>query len=229
MITHLRRNVVAYLALFAAVGGTSYAAVRLPRGSVGRAQLRKNAVTSVKVRDRSLLAKDFKKGQLTPGPRGPAGPQGAAGSPGADGAPGQTGPQGPAGPGAIKLLAVPKAADGATARLATVAGFDITDTCSVTQQGGATNDLEFKSTVPTASVHYRFAGSTDAGPVSTSIGSGTTSFGVNPTAPPGAHQQEVWLDVALTDGTHVATVSVYVRAVGVGEVCRVVGSALPAG
>ena len=33
---HVRHNVVGYLALFAALGGTSYAAVAIPTGSVGR-------------------------------------------------------------------------------------------------------------------------------------------------------------------------------------------------
>ena len=37
---------VALLALFIALGGGSYAAVALPKGSVGGRQLKKNAVTS---------------------------------------------------------------------------------------------------------------------------------------------------------------------------------------
>jgi hypothetical protein len=43
-LTHLRRNTVGYLALTIALGGTSYAAVELPRDSVGRDQLRAGAV-----------------------------------------------------------------------------------------------------------------------------------------------------------------------------------------
>jgi hypothetical protein len=86
---HVRANAVAYLALFVALGGTSYAAVKLPKNSVGTAQIKKNAVTSKKVKDRSLLLKDFKAGQL------PAGPKGDKGDPGAKG---DTGPAtGPAG------------------------------------------------------------------------------------------------------------------------------------
>jgi hypothetical protein len=48
-IAHFRANVVAYLALFVALGGTSYAAIGIPRGSVGTAQLRNHAVTPVKL------------------------------------------------------------------------------------------------------------------------------------------------------------------------------------
>jgi hypothetical protein len=71
--------VIACLALLLVLGGTSYAAIQaLPR----------NSVTSVQVKDRSLLAKDFKAGQI---PRGPAGPAGAAGPAG------PAGPQGPPG------------------------------------------------------------------------------------------------------------------------------------
>ena len=83
---HLRSNVVAYLALFVALGGTSYAAVNLPRNSVGTSQLRANAVTSAKVRNASLLAADFKRGQIPAGAQGPAGPAG------------ERGPQGERGP-----------------------------------------------------------------------------------------------------------------------------------
>jgi hypothetical protein len=66
-------NVVATLALFLALGGASYAAFRLPKRSVGTRQLRNGAVTSAKVRNRSLRARDFKAGQLPSGERGPAG------------------------------------------------------------------------------------------------------------------------------------------------------------
>jgi hypothetical protein len=83
-------NVTATVALIAALGGTSYAAaVTLAPNSVGRAQLQNNSVTSKKVRNRSLLAKDFKRGQLPRGARGAQGPAGPAGPTGA------TGPAGP--------------------------------------------------------------------------------------------------------------------------------------
>jgi hypothetical protein len=99
------------LALFVALSGTAYAAT-LPRNSVGTAQLKRNAVTSAKVKPRSLLGSDFRRGQLPAGPQGPQGPQGPAGArgpegatgargaegaTGARGAEGQRGPQGPAG------------------------------------------------------------------------------------------------------------------------------------
>jgi hypothetical protein len=47
-----------------ALGGTSYAAVNLAPGTVGTKQLKRNAVTSLKLKDHSLLARDFKAGQL---------------------------------------------------------------------------------------------------------------------------------------------------------------------
>ena len=76
-------NVTATLALIVALGGTSYAAVILPRNSVGSKQLKKGAVTNSKlrtsavtsgeVRNGSLRAKDFKAGQLPAGPLDPPG------------------------------------------------------------------------------------------------------------------------------------------------------------
>jgi hypothetical protein len=75
-------NVVACIALFVALGGAGYAAVKLPKNSVGAKQLKKNAVTSAKVRNGSLLAQDFKAGQLPAGKTGPQGVPGAAGAPG---------------------------------------------------------------------------------------------------------------------------------------------------
>jgi len=57
--------VIACLALVVAFSGTSYADVlNVPFNSVGTSQLRANAVVSSKVKNRSLLATDFKVGQL---------------------------------------------------------------------------------------------------------------------------------------------------------------------
>ena len=94
MVNHLRRNAVAYAALFVALGGTSYAAVTLPRDSVGTRQLQNGAVTGPKVKAHSLRAADFLSGSLPAGPAGPAGAQGPAGTQGPAGAQGPTGPAG---------------------------------------------------------------------------------------------------------------------------------------
>jgi hypothetical protein len=84
--------VVAFIALLAALGTSAYAQLTIPRNSVGNAQLKRNAVTSSKVRNGSLLRRDFRRGQLPRGPRGFPGPQGPAGERG------PAGPAGPAGP-----------------------------------------------------------------------------------------------------------------------------------
>jgi hypothetical protein len=89
---------VAYLALFTALGGGAYAA-SLPRNSVGTPQLKKSAVTSVKVRNKSLRAVDFAAGQLPrgdTGPQGSPGPNGPQGAQGVDGVKGETGAAGSA-------------------------------------------------------------------------------------------------------------------------------------
>jgi len=90
-------TIVAYLALFAALGGTTYAATQLPRNSVGPRQLQASAVSSSKVLDHSLTGADFKAGSLPAGPAGPRGATGATGAAGHDGATGPTGPPGPSG------------------------------------------------------------------------------------------------------------------------------------
>lgn len=81
-------NVTATLALFIALGGVSFAAVTLPANSVGSRQLRDSAVTSAKVKDRSLRVADLSASaaRALKGAKGDPGPQGAVG------------PQGPAGP-----------------------------------------------------------------------------------------------------------------------------------
>ncbi|MGH2941543.1 MAG: hypothetical protein ACRDLN_02025 [Solirubrobacteraceae bacterium] len=79
LAAHIKGNAVAYLALFVALGGTSYAAIRLPANSVGTKQLRASSVTSAKVRNGSLRPQDFASGGVRRGPRGPEGPKGDPG------------------------------------------------------------------------------------------------------------------------------------------------------
>jgi hypothetical protein len=110
VISYLRRHHLALIALLVASAGTSYAAVSLPAGSVGSAaikdgavsvaKLHANAVDSSKVADHSLLAKDFKAGQLPRGARGQTGPAGQIGPAGATGVAGAPGGQGAPGPSA---------------------------------------------------------------------------------------------------------------------------------
>jgi hypothetical protein len=92
-------NVTSLVALFVVLGGSSYAALNLPKGSVGAKQLRKNAVTSPKVKPGSLLLSDFRRSQRAAlrgpqgaqGPLGLQGPRGEKGDTGAQGAPGLSG------------------------------------------------------------------------------------------------------------------------------------------
>jgi hypothetical protein len=56
--------IVAFIALFIAIGGSSYAVTRLPAGSVGSKQLKKNAVTGAKVKNRSITAADIRVASL---------------------------------------------------------------------------------------------------------------------------------------------------------------------
>jgi hypothetical protein len=103
MMQSIRRNlsfanVTSMAAVMIALGGTSYAAVALPKNSVSSKQIKaksvKNSdlgassVTTDKVKDGSLLKTDFAANQL------PAGPKGNTGGTGAPGAPGAPGPAG---------------------------------------------------------------------------------------------------------------------------------------
>ena len=54
LISHLRSNLVGWIALFVALGGTGYAAIGIPRNSVGSAQLRNHSITPVKLNPKSI-------------------------------------------------------------------------------------------------------------------------------------------------------------------------------
>ena len=77
---HLTQNVVGYLALFVALGGTSYAFAtgsidsrEIKDDAVRSKDLKNNTVRSKDVRDLSLQVKDFKPGELLEAPATAAG------------------------------------------------------------------------------------------------------------------------------------------------------------
>jgi hypothetical protein len=84
-------NVMATLAVFIALGGTSYAVVQLPRNSVGSTQIRARAVGASELRNqavssRSVRDRSVRLGDISPSAR--AALRGAKGDPGPAGVPG---------------------------------------------------------------------------------------------------------------------------------------------
>jgi hypothetical protein len=64
-LSHLKSNAIACLALFVALGGTSYAAFSLPANSVGTRQLRNGAVTNNKVANGSIAPSKLNGSSIT--------------------------------------------------------------------------------------------------------------------------------------------------------------------
>ncbi len=86
-------NVMSTVGVFIALGGTSYAALTLPRNSVGSSQIRAKAVGGSELRSRAVTSRVIRDGSVTlreisssarsqlrgqTGPPGPAGPSGIA-------------------------------------------------------------------------------------------------------------------------------------------------------
>lgn len=99
-------NVMATIAVGIALGGTSYAALTLPKNSVGDRQIRVGAVRGSEVKNGSLGAKELS----------------AAARRSLTGAVGPVGPQGPAGPAATPYFAVVSATGERVAGNATSGG-----------------------------------------------------------------------------------------------------------
>jgi len=95
--TYLRRHHIGLLALFIALGGTSYAAVTLSANSVGSRELKSQAVAAAEIKDGSIMKRDLRE-RLYESLRGGGGGAGATGPAGPQGPPGPAGPaEGPAG------------------------------------------------------------------------------------------------------------------------------------
>jgi Collagen triple helix repeat (20 copies) len=87
-------NVVSTVCLVVVLGGTSYAALELPRNSVRARHIAPGAVGGSEVRNGSLQRADFGRGQIAPDVVGVPGPAGRLGPSGALGALGPRGPEG---------------------------------------------------------------------------------------------------------------------------------------
>jgi hypothetical protein len=111
-------NVVASLALFIAIGGSSYAAIsvtgaQVRDGSLSGRDVHDASLTGKDVRNGSLRRADFAAGQAPAGQPGPVGPQGPKGEPGLAGSVGPAGPKGdPATAGLHKVFQFFKLAPG---------------------------------------------------------------------------------------------------------------------
>jgi hypothetical protein len=87
-----RQNAIGLLALFIALGGTSYAAVSLPKNSVGTKQIKNGAVTKAKINSKAISALRGRAGP--PGAKGATGDQGIQGIQGLPGSKGDKGDKG---------------------------------------------------------------------------------------------------------------------------------------
>jgi hypothetical protein len=198
IFAHLRANVVAYLALFVALGGSSYAAVRLTPGSVTSRALAKRAVTHVKLAPNSvdssnvvkgsLTSADFKPGAVLQGLKGDTGAKGDGGGSGLSGvtglkgdagAAGAAGAQGPAGRDGSASVGMRAAAAGAVTAAHGAATPVPLAGASWTQSAGELDLIAGSATIRIpASCTGSFGNS-----LIVSVDGATQTFAVGPTAP----------------------------------------------
>jgi hypothetical protein len=204
IITHLRGSLVGYLALFIALGGSSYAAVQLKpgsvrtralaNGSVTHSKLRRGSVDTTDVANGSLTAADFKAGSIAAAVRGPIVHDGPQGVPGPTGAAGDQGPAGHNGTASIALRARQSApvtaAHGASTPVAL-------DGSSWTQAAGELDLVTGSLTVHVPASCTGSFGNT----LTISVDGATNTFGVAPTTPAGGTVTVPFVVGTLTEPT----------------------------
>jgi hypothetical protein len=208
-------NVMATIALFLALGGGAYAALQLPKNSVGTRQLKKNAVVSSKVKNGTLLNRDFKAGQLPRGLPGPKGDQGPAGPRGERGQAGPRGEQGPAGtaPGLVTTNGTIKLTVGESRTIWAYGPFTVTGTCTDNGGGNFSMALSLASTEADSALQGT-EGTSNPDVVSVS-GAGYTegsNQNLDLAAPSGAA-----LDLAVHWGVHGLGADCWVSGFGIGQ------------
>jgi hypothetical protein len=211
--------VVALIALSVALGGGAYAAIKLPKASVGKKQLKKGAVTPPKLAPRTLK-------QL----------KGKTGPPGTPGAPGQTGATGPAGPGAKLFVTEPVAsASDQYVQLGQAGPFTLHTRCRISG-GTVTADLVATGPALTADAGYISAGTnppialTESDVESAAPTIASPKVIATTEAQAGSRLQTVWTSTLLQSDSSVA-VQAWVRAESAGgpqtDSCRISAIATP--
>jgi hypothetical protein len=213
--------VLAALALFVALGGTSIAAVTLKRNAVKNRHIAKNAVTAPKVKNASLLSEDFAPGQL---------PTGEKGDPGAQGE------RGPQGPGATRISYSAPAGNSLTVvEVATVGPWKLYARCTApgVQSSGTALDVQVNG--PPGTLEWAGMESVDDGaPATPKTGGIGLSAGNNPLASADAeatHYDRLAYDMQLESSSTTATLSINGVANNTGpgaRGCTLRGTAVPA-
>lgn len=114
-------NLTALLALFIALGGTSYAALSLPRNSVGSSQIKSRAVGPSELRTQAVSGRSVRNRSLTVSDIAPSS---RAALRGQQGVPGPQGVQGPPGPTGVTYRAAVNSGGGTPRGNATGANHD---------------------------------------------------------------------------------------------------------
>lgn len=197
-------TVVAYLALFLALGGVGYAKFALPAHSVGTKQLKSRAVTLTKI-----------AGSARSSLRGAKGAQGAPCSPAVAGC------RGPAGPGASALF-VDKQQPFVNQKLATISAWTIQASC--TDNAGSTT-LSVSAVGPNDSIGD---GEEDGHAYSNNSGSILLADKLVVPTNFGFHVSEITLH-SPSKGTAHVSLFVYAQAPAPSFLCKVNGTAFPAG
>ena len=238
-------NVISMLALCVALGGVSYAAVSLPRNSVGTAQLRKHSVKAGKIAPKSVgssaLASGIRKKlnkSGTVGPQGPVGPKGPDGPQGPDGPRGPVGPRGsvgPQGPGAVRLHLSQDGASGVVPQaIGTVAGLTLKAACDTTS--GQTSLVFAVHADQAGVIQENFQndsgsdphspGPTQSGNLQIDVPSGDSVLGGPPSVPSGTYFRTI-ANLVFTSATQTASINIAAVAYGSIAHCTVDGVGVP--
>jgi hypothetical protein len=195
---------IALIALFVAMGGTGYAALKVANGSIGTKQLKNNAVTGAKVKNGSLAAADF-GGDLpagtpgTPGAKGDKGDTGGKGDKGDAGTKGDTGTGSPGTPGlnGAALVAAARCSGCSVSSAHNTANVPLTGTTSWTQAVGDADQVDIKIIWQPATTPCTPATGIGGSQVTVKDGTNTVASFPVPASPPGSPAQPLERSVHL--------------------------------